>query len=516
MKKALNYSVLLYLLTVYFVIPPNESKSQLRDYPFKLGFHANYVLAANEYEDSGLLFLLRGYGRGELSKTFQLEGGIGYGVLQGDDYGGNDYMTRIIPVDLRLLYMPFELESWNPYLYVGAGGVAWWVADSPRFPKYPPEDELTGFTALGEIGLGAEFALSSQWSFELTAGYNIMFDDKTNGNSSNLQDDFLHDYDRYINLGLGFNYVIEGCDTDNDNDGLTKCEEDELGTDPNNADSDGDGLNDGDEFKKYGTDPLNTDSDGDGLSDYEEVITHKSNPNKTDTDGDGLNDGDEVNKYNTDPTNADTDGDGLNDGDEVHKYETDPTKADTDGDGLNDGAEVNKYKTDPNNTDTDGDGLTDGKEVSKIKSDPLVVDTDKGSVGDGVEVDRGTNPLDPADDVRKMVDVTFEPILFDFDKSVVKSSEADKLKKVVQFMRKNADVDLIISGYTDAVGPNSYNKKLSDKRSAAVKKWLTDKGIDADRLKTKAFGQDNPVADNSTKLGRKQNRRAELKTKDME
>ena len=90
-------------------------------------------------------------------------------------------------------------------------------------------------------------------------------------------------------------------------------------TDPNNADSDGDGLNDGDEVNTYGTDPTNADSDGDGLSDFDEVMTYNTNPlnGNGDADGDGLSDVDEINTHNTNPTNADSDSDGFTDAQEI-------------------------------------------------------------------------------------------------------------------------------------------------------------------------------------------------------
>jgi len=77
--------------------------------------------------------------------------------------------------------------------------------------------------------------------------------------------------------------------SDSDNDGLTNAEEIALGTDPNNPDTDGDGLKDGDEVKKYGTNPKNKDTDGDTLPDGQEVLGCTS-PNNPDTDGDGIND----------------------------------------------------------------------------------------------------------------------------------------------------------------------------------------------------------------------------------
>jgi hypothetical protein len=101
-------------------------------------------------------------------------------------------------------------------------------------------------------------------------------------------------------------------DTDTDSDGLTDADEAALGTDPNNADSDGDGLPDGREVNDLGTNPLNTDTDSDGLTDGLE-IDHSTDPNAPDTDGDGLGDAFEVNSGFSEATLADTDGDGDDD-----------------------------------------------------------------------------------------------------------------------------------------------------------------------------------------------------------
>lgn len=79
------------------------------------------------------------------------------------------------------------------------------------------------------------------------------------------------------------------------------------------VDDDKDGLNSAEE-RKYGTDPESADTDGDGLSDGDEVYAYRTNPTNPDSDGDGLTDGDEVHTYHTDPLNKDSDGDGLCDG----------------------------------------------------------------------------------------------------------------------------------------------------------------------------------------------------------
>lgn len=520
MKKTLNYSTIAFILISLLVLS-QESKAQLRDYNFKLGLQANYLLQATEFEDDGISYLIRPFGRYEISKYFQLEGGIGFGTLQGADYGNGTYKTSIIPLDLRLLVAPLEFESWNPYLYLGVGANIWSLSENPTTPPVSPTAETDGFEGMALLGLGVEIALNPNWTLGIDLGFTVVDSDNLNGLATDLNDEFLHEYDRYYNIGVSAAYAFGGCNTDEDNDGLTKCEEDEMGLDPNNPDTDGDGLSDGDELQKYNTDPKRMDSDGDGLNDKSEVMTYKTNPNKADTDNDGLNDGAEVNTHKTDPTIADTDGDGLNDGDEVNKYKTNPNKKDTDGDGLSDGDEVNVHKTDPNNSDSDSDMLTDGEEVMKIKSNPLEADTDKGGVNDGVEIKNSTNPLDASDDamaeMKKMpkdkagaVVEKFEPVLFALDSYKIRNSQDALLKKVLSYLIDNPNVELMINGHTDNQGPEVYNKKLSINRADAVKNWLVKKGVKAGRLHTKGFGLTKPVADNTTEAGRQKNRRAEL------
>ncbi len=215
---------------------------------------------------------------------------------------------------------------------------------------------------------------------------------------------------------------------DCDGDGLTNDEETIAGTDPDVADSDGDGIDDGQEVNTDGTNPLDdcdsvggtplgtSDCDSDGLTNDEET-TLGTDPNNPDSDGDGINDGQEVNTDGTDPLDdcesvggtplgtSDCDGDGLSNDDEATAG-TDPNVADSDGDGISDGQEVNTDGTDPlddcssnggtplGSSDCDGDGLTTDEEVL-IGTDPNVADTDGDGINDGQEVNvDGTNPLD--------------------------------------------------------------------------------------------------------------------------
>ena len=299
---------------------------------------------------------------------------------------------------------------------------------------------------------------------------------------------------------------------DGDSDGLKDWEEQLWKTDPYNPDTDGDGLNDGEEVLQFNSNPLEIDTDLDGLSDYDEVMETKTNVLVSDSDSDELKDGEEIFKYKTNPLETDTDKDGLNDGDEINKYKTDPLKADTDGDGLNDGQEVNEYKTDPLMADTDYDGLKDGEEVNNLKTDPLKKDTDGGIVEDGTEIRRGTDPLDPTDDVVKIgVPIVLEGITFATNKFDVLPESEKILMGALKTLQMHSDILVEISGHTDNVGSNSSNQKLSQRRVDAVKAWLVAKGIAPDRISAVGYGEESPRVANDTSENKRLNRRIEFK-----
>lgn len=150
---------------------------------------------------------------------------------------------------------------------------------------------------------------------------------------------------------------------DFDGDGLPDEYEEEYGCDPANPDTDGDGLPDGYEIMTIGSNPAdaysldNTLSDGeydndqDGLSNYEEYLLG-TDPLRADSDFDGLSDGDEVNVYGTDPLNPDTDDDGLSDGDEI-ALGLNPLVTDSNGDGITDNEETFSQSMTYNTEDSD-------------------------------------------------------------------------------------------------------------------------------------------------------------------
>lgn len=99
---------------------------------------------------------------------------------------------------------------------------------------------------------------------------------------------------------------------------------------------------------------------------------------------------------------------------------------------------------------------------------------------------------------------------FDFDKAVLKPEGRAKLDDLVSKIQ-GINLEVIIAvGHTDAVGGDSYNQRLSVRRSEAVKSYLVSKGIERNRVYTEGKGEKQPVADNKTAEGRAKNRRVEI------
>ena len=99
---------------------------------------------------------------------------------------------------------------------------------------------------------------------------------------------------------------------------------------------------------------------------------------------------------------------------------------------------------------------------------------------------------------------------FDFDKSVIKPEGKAKLDDLIGKIQ-GINLEVIIAvGHTDSVGSDTYNQKLSVRRSEAVKAYLVSKGIEKNRVYTEGKGEKQPVADNKTAEGRAKNRRVEI------
>ena len=518
------FTILIFSNTIY---------SQLNDYAYKVGLQASYVAPQTYFSADGISLQFRPFGRFELGQFFDLGVGVGYAWMSMKDDLGNPVKTTMIPFDARLLFSPVVSDSWNPYIYGGFGGVYWQNTDRPVSP--PPSTDMEKDTDVYiPMGAGIEFALSNNLLLDLHAGWNYSWTELMTGYNDPSKvpgtDSFVND--SWWTFGIGLAYSKEGCSKDSDGDGITDCDEEELGLNPEKSDTDSDGLSDGDEMNKYNTDPKNPDTDGDklndgeevlsyttkpleadsdkdGLTDFEEVITYKTDPLNSDTDGDTLLDGEEVNKYKTDPKSVDTDEDTLTDPQEINETKTDPTKADTDADGLGDNQEINTFNTDPLNPDTDGEKLLDGEEVIQHHTDPRKIDTDGGGLDDFLEIQLNKDPLDPSDDIAS-IDLEIQ---FGFNSKVLSEVAIMKLygvlPKAKEILREtNASIE--IQGHSDNTGSDAANLKISEARAKAVYDWLLENGLDQSRLRYKGYGKTNPRYSNSTQEGRDKNRRIEF------
>ncbi|MES2779465.1 MAG: OmpA family protein [Bacteroidota bacterium] len=107
--------------------------------------------------------------------------------------------------------------------------------------------------------------------------------------------------------------------------------------------------------------------------------------------------------------------------------------------------------------------------------------------------------------------VVLKNIFFDVDQYVLKEESKIELDKLVSFLKANATLTIEVSGHTDNTGTKQKNLDLSLNRAKAVMNYLTQQGIAATRLTAKGYADAQPIADNKTEAGRKQNRRTEFK-----
>jgi outer membrane protein OmpA-like peptidoglycan-associated protein len=119
-------------------------------------------------------------------------------------------------------------------------------------------------------------------------------------------------------------------------------------------------------------------------------------------------------------------------------------------------------------------------------------------------------PLAAAAEPAPTAPLVLEGVNFDFDKSDIRPEDHAKLDQDVATLKEWGDIKVEVAGHTCNIGTDDYNLGLSQRRAESVRNYLIDKGIPADRLTAKGYGESQPVADNATNEGRIQNRRVEL------
>ena len=232
------------------------------------------------------------------------------------------------------------------------------------------------------------------------------------------------------------------------------------------------------------------DSDGDGVPNRMDQCPNTPTGAKVDpkgcpldSDGDGVFDG--LDQCPDTPAGVkitgngcpvDTDGDGIAD----HKDKC-PTVA---APGTVDGCPV----------DTDGDGVLDAKDACPTVAAP--------GTADGCPP-KAAEPAAP----RKL---TLDGVNFDNDSAKLRPESTAVLDNAAATLKEWGEVKVEVAGHTDSTSSDEYNLSLSQRRAETVRAYLIDKGVAADRLTAKGYGEANPVADNATEEGRFKNRRVEL------
>ena len=255
------------------------------------------------------------------------------------------------------------------------------------------------------------------------------------------------------------------------------------------------------------------DTDGDGIYDKEDACVDtpgiKEFNGCPDTDGDGIQDSKDscpevagLAEFNGCP---DTDGDGV----------ADPNDECVDTPGLKELAGC---------PDADADGIADAKDGCPNEAGPAAnngcpwPDKDGDSVLDkddqcpdvaGTVANNGCP--EPSEEVIKKLNEYAKTILFDSGRASFKEQTYEVLKAMKAIFLEYPQSKFSLEGHTDSVGSAKTNKKLSEKRANAVRDWLVQNGIGADRLTATGFGEDKPIDTNRTRAGRKNNRRVEVK-----
>ncbi|GAB2544510.1 OmpA family protein [Spirosoma aerophilum] len=113
-------------------------------------------------------------------------------------------------------------------------------------------------------------------------------------------------------------------------------------------------------------------------------------------------------------------------------------------------------------------------------------------VGEGIKVSLGSD------------------ILFDVNSYALKAETKQQLTEFAKSLNKYEDTDIRIEGHADATGSDDHNLKLSKQRAEAVGKYLETQGVKTSRVEELGYGEAQPVADNTTEAGRRQNRRVDV------
>lgn len=153
--------------------------------------------------------------------------------------------------------------------------------------------------------------------------------------------------------------------------------------------------------------------------------------------------------------------------------------------------------------------LEPGTYTVKAEADNYVTDAEPGVIVKDKETTIKNFKL--SEKIVKGQIITLRGIYFDTGKATIRPESYYVLDDAVRVLNANPKVTVEIAGHTDSVGSDSYNMRLSDARANSVRTYLISKGIAANRLIARGYGESSPVETNATREGRQMNRRIEFR-----
>ena len=129
---------------------------------------------------------------------------------------------------------------------------------------------------------------------------------------------------------------------------------------------------------------------------------------------------------------------------------------------------------------------------------------------DDISLDAASPSGNFEDMYTKCTDVSFAPVYFGFDSTVVPQGELSKIDAVVDHLSSRSDRVVVVEGHCDERGSNEYNLALGENRSTIVRNYMVQSGISADRIQTRSYGEEKPAAMGHDESAWSVNRRGEF------
>jgi len=112
--------------------------------------------------------------------------------------------------------------------------------------------------------------------------------------------------------------------------------------------------------------------------------------------------------------------------------------------------------------------------------------------------------------------ITLGDVLFQTNQAQLQPGGMRNVEKLGDFLNQYPDYRVMVEGYTDSTGSHGYNQELSDRRAYSVRTALVDMAVNGDRIQTRGYGDEYPVASNVTASNRQLNRRVEIVLSDSD